>query len=88
MKSIKKVCEELELTADQYNVLHPLRRLRLHLGLTVREMAAYIGVAKSAIYNYECGIRQPNIDVAHRIINKAKAFGIDVTLEQIKPERR
>lgn len=53
-----------------------IRYLREKKGLTQQELANAIGISKSAIANYECGLRKPKKD--NTWIKIANFFGVTV----------
>lgn len=44
-----------------------LKRLRTENGMTQKELADKLGIAKSAISMYECGTRRPNFEIAEAL---------------------
>ena len=44
-----------------------LKSLRKERGLTQQKLAKCLNVSQNAVYNWENGIREPNIDTIHRI---------------------
>lgn len=60
-----------------------LRELRQSRGLTVPQVSQKSGVGKSAIQNYEAGLRTPPLDVLHAW---AAALGRRVVFELEEPE--
>lgn len=52
-----------------------LKELRAGSELTIRDLAEYIGVAKSTIHMYECGKREPSIATLEAI---ADFFNVDM----------
>ena len=52
-----------------------IRKIRVAKGLSVKSLAATVGVSAMSIYRYETGHRLPDIDVAFKI---AKALGVTV----------
>lgn len=59
-----------------------LRDLRHRAGVTQVELARRVGIPSTVVSAYECGRRQPSLEVAGRIIT---ALGFEVRLE---PSRR
>ena len=60
-----------------------MRRIRKHLGMSVKELASVVGVAPMSIYRYEQGRRIPDIIVAAKI---AKA--LNCTIDQLIGEKK
>ena len=52
-----------------------LKKLRLEKGLTQSQLAEALGISKSAISMYECGNREPELDVLEQF---ADFFGVDL----------
>lgn len=46
-----------------------LRQLRLRAGRTQRDVAAAVGLPATVLSAYECGRRQPGLEIASRIIH-------------------
>ena len=55
------------------NVADRIRTLRIARGLNQGQLADMIGVGRTAISNYEKGLRVPDLETAERL---AEAFGI------------
>ena len=66
-----------------------LRDLRRKARLTQAEVARRVGIPSTVISAYECGRRQPSLDVAGRII---EAMGFDIrfvkTLDPVEQGRK
>jgi transcriptional regulator with XRE-family HTH domain len=66
-----------------------LRDLRQKAGLTQSEVARRVGIPSTVISAYECGRRQPSLEVAGRII---EAMGFDIrfvkTLDHVEQGRK
>ena len=52
-----------------------LSRLRRERGLTQAELGARLGISKSAVSMYECGNREPELDLLEKM---ADVFGVSV----------
>lgn len=52
-----------------------LKKLRLEKGLTQSQLAEALDISKSAISMYECGKREPELDVLEQF---ADFFGVDL----------
>lgn len=55
------------------NIAGTIRKLRIDRGLNQGQLADMIGVGRTAISNYEKGVRVPDLETAERL---ADAFGI------------
>lgn len=55
-----------------------LRKLRLHSGLTQKELGQKVGVGTTSISKYESGAMKPTIDVAVEI-----AYNLGVSLDKL-----
>lgn len=58
--------------------MQTLKNLREQANLSVKKTAEYLNVSQNAIYNYESGIRQINIQ---QVLKLSQLF--DVTAEEI-----
>ena len=54
-----------------------LKKLRLDRGLTQSQLSEALGISKSAISMYECGNREPELDVLQQF---ADFFGVDLNV--------
>ena len=60
-----------------------LARLRRERGLTQAELAARLGISKSAVSMYECGNREPELDLLRAM---ADLFGVSESVLLGRPE--
>lgn len=44
-----------------------LRRMRIAAGVSVKELASYLGVSIMSIYRYEVGARTPDVELAAKM---------------------
>lgn len=65
--------------------MNKIKKLRQELGLSREEFSKAIGKTKSCISNYENNLRNPEIDIAYKIIEVANSHGKTKTLEDIYP---
>ncbi len=62
------------------------KRFREHVRWSQADLAARLGLSgQSTVGNYERGDRLPEIDVAYRFLDLARAHGFQATLEDIYP---
>ena len=64
------------------SALEVLLKIRNKLNLTPTKLAAELGVTRTAIYNWEKGIRVPKDKQKLNIISYAKRFKINVKLDE------
>ncbi len=57
------------------------KKIRTNLGLTLKQLAAAIGVSTMTICHYEKGKRRPRPEICYRIIEYAKKHNITACLE-------
>lgn len=72
-----------------------MRRKRLEMGLSLGDVARYVGTSRKAIYDYERGVIEPSIEKAERLI---ELFGEDILkpvsffeggeIEAVEPDTR
>ena len=60
-----------------------LSRLRRERGLTQAELSARLGISKSAVSMYECGNREPELDLLRAM---ADVFGVSESVLLGRPE--
>ena len=60
-----------------------IKQVREKFGMTKKQFADAVGVKRSAIWNYENGIRQPRPNIAKNIIKFVNSRGFKKTLEDI-----
>ena len=60
-----------------------LSRLRRERGLTQAELGARLGISKSAVSMYECGNREPELDLLRAM---ADVFGVSESVLLGRPE--
>ena len=60
-----------------------LSRLRRERGLTQAELSARLGISKSAVSMYECGNREPELDLLRAM---ADLFGVSESVLLGRPE--
>lgn len=65
--------------------ISPIKKLRLHLKMTMETFAIAIKVTASAICHYESSNRRPKIKTAHRILDLANKNSYPMTLNDIYP---
>lgn len=64
-----------------------LKTIRKSINLTQRDLAADIGHTPASVGHYEAGRRSPDVDTCHLIIDALKKRGMDVTFEDIFPNK-
>lgn len=64
-----------------------LKHLRSELCLSQRALANILGITRTAISNYECGSRYPDLKIAYKILDLAATKGITLSLEDIYPRK-
>lgn len=69
---------EYEALAPKYQLIETLIAMRLHAGLTQKELAERIGSKQSVISRIERGLETPSLERMRRI---AKACGVSLNLE-------
>lgn len=72
-----------------------MRRKRLEMGLSLGDVARYVGTSRKAIYDYERGVMEPSIEKAERLV---ELFGEEILkpisffevgeIESAKPDTR
>lgn len=60
-----------------------IKKIRAKLKLDQRAFAEKLNLSKTAIYNYEAGLRKPKRIVAFNIQEFAKSQGIKVSLDDL-----
>lgn len=65
--------------------MYILKKVRLDKKMTVREMAGFLQVSISCIYNYEKERRHPSDELVYRFIDKFKSIGIELKFEDLRP---
>ena len=60
-----------------------LSRLRRERGITLAELGARLGISKSAVSMYECGNREPELDLLRAM---ADLFGVSESVLLGRPE--
>lgn len=64
--------------------MNTIMKIREELGLKRSELAKEIGLtSRTAIYNYEIGIRVMPVKTAKKLIKLAKRHGIEIDLDYI-----
>lgn len=63
-----------------------IKDLRLRLGLSQQRFGKRVNVSRSSVAFYESFEREPRKKTAYKIINLAKEYGIEATLEDIYPK--
>ncbi|EAW9499893.1 helix-turn-helix transcriptional regulator [Salmonella enterica] len=62
-----------------------LKKMRLSLRLTQKDLANAIGCTPSSIGHYESGRRVPSVDICHLITDSLSKHGIKISIEEIFP---
>lgn len=63
-----------------------IKKLRVDLDLSQKELADLIGIKQSTLSNYETGKRNPSLRICYRFIKLCKIREIYITLEELRPE--
>ena len=67
------------------NFSQNLKQFRLMIGMTQKEMAAYLGMTERGYRNYEIGAREPSLNVLVIIADKLD-ISLDVLVGRTSPK--
>jgi transcriptional regulator with XRE-family HTH domain len=65
------------------NCADTIKKIRTKLNLDQKDFAEKLKLSKTAIYNYETGIRKPKRSVVFKIKEFALSQGIKVTIDEL-----
>lgn len=67
---------------------YPIKHVRESLGMTQESFAKILGkCTKSAIANYESGLRTPRHSIGYKILEIANSNGIKISFEDLYPRK-
>lgn len=58
-----------------------VKRVRTEIGLGQKDFAEKLSLTKTAVYNYEAGLRVPKLSVIKKIKELAKENGIEISTD-------
>ena len=56
---------------------NPIRRLRIKIGITQKELAEYLGLRKNAVSNWEVGCRYPRRPFRQKLLILARKYNME-----------
>ena len=66
--------------------MNQIKQIRMRCGLTVKELAAAMGVHPMSVYRWQSGETVPELEHAWRLIHLARARRVGASLERIYPD--